>query len=337
MAKAPRVCVKALRAPLLAAAARSGRPLPELAASVGVAPALLGDATARVPHALAIQVWEAMAAATSDETFGLFAAQLVGGAPFDLVDLALAHAPDLDAMAVSFARYQTLFHDANDAYREERGDRVGFGHRFRGDIARSRHLTEFILGVWVVKGRRAVGQPYPIEEVHLRHPAPRDTAPYRRLFGVEPEFGADEDALVLTRATLGLPLVGADPLLARTLVPQLDHELRALGGTIVFVDDVREQIRTRLADGDAMIDEVARALAMSERTMQRRLRDAGTGFRAVLDEARREVALAQLGRGANTVTDVAFLLGFSDLSAFARAFRRWTGSNPARYRAGAAI
>ncbi|MCY1013835.1 helix-turn-helix transcriptional regulator [Nannocystis pusilla] len=73
-------------------------------------------------------------------------------------------------------------------------------------------------------------------------------------------------------------------------------------------------------------------MGTSERTMQRRLRQAGTSFRDVVDDVRREAALAQLGRRDATVTDIAFMLGFSDLSAFSRAFRRWTGASPSEYR-----
>ncbi|WP_338089162.1 helix-turn-helix transcriptional regulator [Nannocystis pusilla] len=87
-----------------------------------------------------------------------------------------------------------------------------------------------------------------------------------------------------------------------------------------------------LGDGDALAESVARALGTSERTMQRRLRQAGTSFRDVVDDVRREAALAQLGRRDATVTDIAFMLGFSDLSAFSRAFRRWTGASPSEYR-----
>jgi AraC-like DNA-binding protein len=88
--------------------------------------------------------------------------------------------------------------------------------------------------------------------------------------------------------------------------------------------------RLRAGAGDAGdIEAIARKMGVSRRTLQRRLADAGTSFRDAVDAARREVALAELARGASSMTDLAFLLGFSEHSAFARAFRRWTGKSPA--------
>ncbi|MCY1062611.1 AraC family transcriptional regulator [Nannocystis sp. SCPEA4] len=328
----PRVCIQSVRVPLLAAAARTGRPLAELAQRVRVSPSTIGDATARVPHSTAIAVWEAMASASGEPAFGVFAAELVGAAPFDIVDLALAHTADVATMMRQFLRYQALYHEANDARFELRGELAVLGHRFRGELPRSRHLSQFLLAVWTIKLRRATGRRELLTEVRLRDPASSDAAPLERSFAAPLRFGADEDALVFPPEVLGLPVQGVDAGLARTLLPQLEHELRGRGGEAAFVAELRAQVQALLGEGDTLARSVARALGTSERTMQRRLRQAGTSLRDVVDEVRREAALAQLGRPDATVTDIAFMLGFSDLSAFSRAFRRWTGASPSEYR-----
>jgi len=328
----PSVCIKSVRVPLLAAAARTGRPLAELAGRVRVPLTTLGDPTARVPHSTAVAVWEAMASA--DAGFGAFAAELVGAAPFDLVDLALAHTADVGTMVRQFLRYQALFHDANDADVASEGERVTLRHRLRGELPRSRHFSEFLLAVWTIKLRRATGLREPMIEVRLRAAAPSDRGPLARAFAAPLRFGADEDALVFAQDLLAMPVQGADPGLARTLLPQLEHELRGRGGDATFIAELRVQVRALLGAGEALAESAARAVGASERTMQRRLRQAGTSFRALVDEVRRDIALAQLGRPGATVTDIAFMLGFSDLSAFSRAFRRWTGASPSAYRGG---
>ncbi|PCC66897.1 AraC-type DNA-binding protein [Nannocystis exedens] len=328
----PGVCIQSVRVPLLAAAARTGRPLAELAQDVRISRTTFGDATARVPHSTAFAVWEAMARASGDPAFGVFAAELVGAAPFDLVDLALAHCADVGTMGRQFLRYQALYHEANDAWFELRGERATLGHRLRGELPRSPHLAQFLLAVWTTKLRRATGRRELLTEVRLRDPAPRDAGPLERSFAAPLRFGAVEDALVFPRAVLELPMQGADAGLAGTLLPQLEHELRGRGGEAAFVAALRGQVQALLGEGEALAESVARALGTSERTMQRRLRQAGTSFREVVDAVRRETALARLGRRDATVTDIAFMLGFSDLSAFSRAFRRWTGASPSEYR-----
>lgn len=327
-----RVCIKSVRVPLLAAAARTGRPLAELAGRVGVPMAMLGDPAARVPHSTMVAVWGACAGAGAG--FGVFAAELVGAAPFDLVDLALAHTADVGTMVRQFLRYQALFHEANDAAVARDGERVTLTYRLRGELPRSRHFIEFVLAVWAIKLRRATGLREPLIAVRLRDAAPADLEPLTRTFAAPIVFGAEADALVFPRAILGLPVHGADPGLARTLLPQLEHELRGRGGDAAFVAELRGQVQALLGEGDALAGAVARALGTSERTMQRRLRQAGTSLREVVDAVRRDTALTQLGRPEATVTDIAFMLGFSDLSAFSRAFRRWTGASPSAYRGG---
>ena len=100
---------------------------------------------------------------------------------------------------------------------------------------------------------------------------------------------------------------------------------------------VRAAVLARLEAGDTNLPEVADAVGLSARTLQRRLADAGTSLREVVDEARHEQALEELAKDDATITDIAFLLGFSETSAFDRAFRRWTGKAPAEWRAARSV
>ena len=98
-----------------------------------------------------------------------------------------------------------------------------------------------------------------------------------------------------------------------------------------FTAQVRRVILAELADG-AEEEAVARALHVSRRTLQRRLADDGTSFRLVLEDLRKELAERYLKDPGNSIVEVAFLLGFSDQSSFHRAFQRWTGASPGRWR-----
>lgn len=100
----------------------------------------------------------------------------------------------------------------------------------------------------------------------------------------------------------------------------------------VFLARVRSSMATLLADGRLSVEEMARELAVSARTLQRRLEQAGTTFGEVCDDTRRAAALAHLRNPEVPIKEAAFRLGFSEPSTFYRAFRRWTGDTPANYR-----
>ena len=95
---------------------------------------------------------------------------------------------------------------------------------------------------------------------------------------------------------------------------------------------VRRAIAESMRDGDPRLVRVAKKVAMSSRTLQRRLNEYGVDFKKLADDTRRRFALSYLRDRKQTLTEVAYLLGYSDLSAFNRAFKRWTGSTPMKYR-----
>lgn len=332
----PTVCVKALRGLVFAGTVATGKSLPEVASAIGVAPALLADMTLRVPHSVALRAWETMTRLSGDESFGLLAAQLLDGAPLDLVDYALTHSHDGRDLLDRFVRYQSLFHEANDVRHEPRGEHAyAVIHRFRGDLPSARALDEFILGTWVIRARRWMSAPIDPLDVSLPWPPPADDTRHRRVFGVRPRFNAPQKEVVWPAHARQARSSGSDPALRDVLASQVERELAARGATeAMLLDRARGVARTALLEGrgELDIDEVAKLLATSARTLQRRLREGGTSYRELVDDVRRELALEHVQRGDATVTDLAFLLGFSDLSAFSRAFRRWTGQSPAQYR-----
>jgi AraC-like DNA-binding protein len=330
----PTVCVKALRPPFFTAAAKTGLSIPELVASFDLAPGVLTDLAARVPHSTVVRVWDALADRCDDAGFGLTAATLLGAPQLDLLDHVLQRSPSMRALGASFVRYQRLFHDANDVqFRDDPGGVVA-SHQLRGDLPRSRHFVEFILAMWVARLRSVLGADrVALQRACFRHAAEADPARYHALFGPHLEFEASMDALVLPRNLLDEPVASGDPTAAKAFEGHLDHELGKLSSAS-SPDAVRAQIvRLMRAGSEEAFDlgAIARRLAVSRRTLQRRLLEEGTTFRDLIDAARRDVALAELARGTSTVTDLAFLLGFSEHTAFSRAFRRWTGKSPVVY------
>ena len=159
---------------------------------------------------------------------------------------------------------------------------------------------------------------------------PSDRSEYDRVIGPRCHFEASANALVGPLDTQDAPLPGADPALHRLLVKQADDALARLPERRGLADAARRAIATALPHGDPGADAVAESLGVSARTLRRRLEAEGTGYKQLLDEVRGEMAKRALREGLGP-NEVAFLVGFSDASAFHKAFRRWTGQTPSEF------
>lgn len=174
-------------------------------------------------------------------------------------------------------------------------------------------------------------QPVAPRSVSFRHPGPPDGAAHDAYFGAPVRFGAPGDGLYFDDAALATPTHLADEALSTFLLSQLE-ELHAQRAEGAVVHQVRRVIADRLCSGMPKRDDVARHLGMSARTLHRRLAEHGCSFQDVANQVRREVAESLLTRHSVSVGEVAYLSGFSDQSAFQRAFKTWTGQTPARFR-----
>ena len=179
--------------------------------------------------------------------------------------------------------------------------------------------------------RSIVGARLVPTEVTFRHLAPADDTPHLAYFGCPVSFEAPLDGIHLDAEMLGRATLLADEGLSTYLLAQLD-DLRARASERSLVTDVRSAIIDALPEGQPSKSQVARRLGMSERTLHRRLADDGESFQDLVTGARQEAAESLLGSGRHSVVEVAFLAGFSDQTAFTRAFKRWTGFTPAAFR-----
>jgi AraC-like DNA-binding protein len=168
--------------------------------------------------------------------------------------------------------------------------------------------------------------------VLLKHAAPGSTSAHERYFGCPVRFASDQDALSISCDVLDRPNHLSDDGISRFLIAHLDAELESLGATIPLQSLVEREISRSLSAGVPGMADIARRLAMSERTLHRRLAERELSFRLLVAETRRHVAENLLRQSSYPLTEVAFLTGFSDQSAFNRAFKRWTGHTPAAFR-----
>jgi AraC-like DNA-binding protein len=318
-------------------AGAAGADVPALYAAAGFDPAALADPDARIPLAVEHALWEEAARVTGDPTFGLSAARALRPGAFDVLDYVVRTAPTLGDALARLARYNRLFHDVAEFVIEPRGEIVRLVHRFR-DGAPHRHAVEVSLGSIVVVGGQIGGAPIAARAVELRHaPPPGGLDAYVQVFGCVPAFGRADNALELDRAVVERACPAADPALWRVIERHAEALLAARPEPAESTASrVRRLLSGALGEGVASLAAVAARLRMSERTLQRRLADEGVGFDTLLDELRRELATRYLDDPRIAIAEVAYLLGYSEPSAFHRAFKRWTGTTPAAARRRAA-
>ena len=174
--------------------------------------------------------------------------------------------------------------------------------------------------------------PFRASEIYFRHATPATTEAHEGHFRCPVRFGSERDALLISRESMLAPNQLGDPGLVRFFDTHLDDEVSKLDGDVTLEHRVRKKISRTLSQGIPTLSEIATQLGMSGRTLQRRLSDRGYSFQALVDESRRELAERLLRETSYPLAEVSFLTGFSEQSAFNRAFKRWAGQTPRSFR-----
>lgn len=192
--------------------------------------------------------------------------------------------------------------------------------------------NEATLASAVSLARQVCPVPFSPLEVHLQHRAPGATPFHAAWFGCPVTFGADLDALLISHAAMDRANILGDEGISRYLMSDLDHELDRVITPPPVISDARDAIAQALSEGTPRMADIARGLGLSTRSFQRRLAEQGMTFQSLTETTRRELAEALLRNKQYALAEVAFLTGFSEQSAFTRAFKRWLGTTPATYR-----
>jgi len=171
-----------------------------------------------------------------------------------------------------------------------------------------------------------------MEEVWCRHPRPAYAEEYADVIGAPGRFGAPCDAIVYRQEVLQLPIPGADPVLSGVLGRHVEDLLGRLPPLESFAATVRDAVRREFRGGEPTMGRVARRLAITPSTLRRRLADENLTFRGLREDLRFELSKIYLSDRSLSISEVAFLLSFRDVSAFYKAFRRTTKMTPAEYR-----
>lgn len=303
------------------------------AQAVGLTAAVLADPDARIAGRTAIRLWQDVARASGEPHFGLLLGERVGTAGLNLAGQLIAASATIAEGFRRIMAYARVFNDAHAMHWEPRphGAVLWFTTRDLG-YSVPHHATEFAFAWSIVTARAlAAGDASP-SAVAFEHPAPADDSQHARIFGCPMRFEAPRYEIHVSNDVLAMPVRTANADLAEILDSHARMLLARLPPRPLLVDRVRQSIAQGLPVGRGALEDVARALQVAPRSLQRRLRDEGVRYQDVLDEVRREMAMQALRDSDRALAEVAFSLGFSDASAFHKAFVRWSGTTPGAWR-----
>ena len=213
--------------------------------------------------------------------------------------------------------------DLKDAWR--------FDYQIRhGAILCRRQDAELTIGMIVNLIRSGMGANWAPREIHFEHPAPEQWHLHCKVFDAPVYFNQPCNSLVIAKRDLTRTMPHPDPILLQLMLDslkQLNHQMAPQS----FASKVRAQIQIELSSGEPELEWIAQTLGENRLALQRKLRQEGVSFRQLLEQVRCDLAKQYLQQQHLPITEVGMLLGYSETSAFSRAFRRWFGVSPTQF------
>lgn len=311
-----------------------GLPREALMAAGRLDEAMRADPDARVSTLTYIALWRELVTKLPGVVVPVELVRALDDTVLGVTAQVVLRADDLAQATQVIERFMHLTDTALSLQRPERGELVGFQVLHRPEVMAMRFPIEVMLGTGFQLLSRALRGPVPLVEVTFAHAAGYPVAAYEALFGAPVRFDADVSALWLPRTAMATPFAGRDPIARRYLEVHAEHMLASVAPpTPTVITALREAILLELATSGADLARVAKRVAMSTRTVQRRLEELGTGYQDLVDDVRASLARSLLRDKSRSIIDVAVELGYADLKGFYRAFKRWAGMPPGEWRA----
>jgi AraC-like DNA-binding protein len=302
---------------------------------VGVSPQALTDPNVLVPLDKHCRLLECAARRRGDDFIGLKIGTRVEPRDMGPLGYTILNSPTVLAALKSFVRYLRVYARGCEMELDVQGDTAYFKYRYTitdPSAVGRRQEAECTLAMLKHVVELITSRKLELEAVGFEHPKPEDTSKHIRVFEAPLYFAQDVNFLKFKASVLDRETAHAEHRLFEVLEEHLAQVLEALVEEDNLVAKVGSAIAQSLSNGVPSIDEIAAALFMTKRTLQRRLADEGVLYNEYADEIRRKLAVQYVKDTKIPLTEVAFLLGYSHVSAFSRAFRRWMGQSPNAFR-----
>jgi AraC-like DNA-binding protein len=310
-------------------AEREGVDVNALLRKAGLGHHKIDDPRGRIGVKAQIKFLALAANALNDDCLGFHLAQKFDLRIIGLLYYVLASSETLDEALQRAARYSAIVNEGITLrFCDKKDIEVSFEHV---GVARHTdcHQIEFAMVALVRICRQLTDRRLPATRVSLVHQRKKDLAQFRAFFGTDVTFGAAVDELTFSPSVKGMPIVGADPYLNDLLVQYCEEAIsvRKVKSTS-FASSVENAVACLLPHGNARASAVARKLGVSGRTLVRRLASEQLTFAKVVQRLKFDLARRYLADEALSISEIAWLLGYRDVSAFTHAFKRWTGKAP---------
>jgi len=312
---------------------RAGCNPDKICQAVGLQPADLRDPDASIPLPAYLNLLELAARRSGDDCFGLRFGDGYDPGNYGALGFVALNSPTIGAGLLNVGRYLGVMRYHCRVVLEVENRLARLRYRLAaGSVSLRRQDAEMALAR-MCRGIRAVlGGDWAPREVHFEHPLPQDGTPHREIFRTQVHFGQPMNAMIFDQDVLDVEIPSADSRLLRILEGFLEEELSRRRADPDLVQRVRRQVLDSLGSGVPGIAEVASSAGMSVRTLQRRLGEQGLTYNKLVDDLRHELSLQYLEAREVSISEIAFLLGYSEASAFDRAFRRRSGVSPLEFR-----
>ncbi|MEO8699618.1 MAG: AraC family transcriptional regulator [Kofleriaceae bacterium] len=302
-------------------------------ADSGVASELVDDRDGRIAVADLLHLWHVLAERSGDPFFGLHAGEhVVSARTIHVVGYAARNSSTVGECYAHTVRFASLTNEASEISCTVEGPRGSLlvGPK-PGLPVWPRVYADMAISAYYSIGQRWAGVPIKPLGVTFQHDRPADVGEYERLFGCTPQFNAPKNRLILPASAFALPLNAIDPDLLAYFADKASELLDSSSSATLELR-VREAIAKALGNSAPTIAAIARRLALSTRTLQRRLAEDGLQFASLVDDVRRIHAIRLMAARDADIAMVAFRVGYRDLDAFRAAFQRWTGKTPRAFR-----
>ncbi|WP_161554289.1 AraC family transcriptional regulator [Stenotrophobium rhamnosiphilum] len=268
---------------------------------------------------------------TVDPDLPLKVAETINPRHWGLVGFAAMSCPTMGDVISIVERFERLVDEVNESRLVQNGDMVELQWLPLTE-APSPLFMQIAMASWAMFARRYTGYPELKTEAHFTFSNSGDTRVYERIFGSPPCFSQAVTKLVFPATYLQLPITHSDSDMYHLLLAQADVQMQELRTEPEAVREVRVQVLRRLSSGRVNMEEIAESLGVAPRTLQYRLEECGLSYRELLDQVRRDQAQRLLRMPEAALSEITFLLGYSEQSTFQTAFKRWFGESPGAYR-----